>query len=668
MSIKRFTTFCLILTALLLLLLLLTVYRAYEIQNDITDKERYRFNSNLLAIELFQSSEDLTRMARSYVVTGDRAFKDDFFEILAIRNGQIPRPSDYSLTYWHLAGIGKAPANAPGEKIALVALMQQQGLTGEELALLLESQQYSDQLVAQELRAFAALEGYFADDRGELTIRGEPNRELAKALLFGEAYADEKARIMQPLEEFKALLNERTQAELTATQHQLKQQILAAIAILMFLMVGMIAITFYIRRNILRPLDNLTLQTEAIRHGEYSTRCWTEGSNEVATLGENFNRMAIAIEQAINRFRQTENLLQHSESRLKEAQRLTQIGNWELNLASGVLYWSDEIFNIFEIDQSNFSASYESFLSLIHPDDRHKVDQAYKYSLESKVPFEISHRLFMPDGRIKWVNERCKTFYDEQGNPLRSVGTIQDISERIRVDRMKREFIATVSHELRTPLTAIRGALGLLKSGVTGELPVKAKQFVDMASQSCERLIHLINDLLDIGKIEAGKMQLKIKPLSLQLLIEEAIKENQVLADQFKVRLKLMNELPGIMIDADGNRIMQILNNLLSNAAKFSKPDEEVQIGLQQIDTEVCVWVSNKGPGISEEFKGEVFEKFFQSDSSDSRQQGGTGLGLAITKELVELMGGTITFESQPNVLTTFFIKFPISAAANNKP
>lgn len=333
-----------------------------------------------------------------------------------------------------------------------------------------------------------------------------------------------------------------------------------------------------------------------------------------------------------------------------------------------MLYWSDEIFNIFEIDQSNFSVSYESFLSLVHPDDRHKVDQAYKFSLESKIPYEISHRIVMPDGRIKWVNERCKTFYDEQGNPVRSVGTVQDISERIRVDRVKREFIATVSHELRTPLTAIRGALGLLKSGVTGELPVNAKQFVDMASQSCERLIHLINDLLDIEKIEAGKMQLKIKPLSLQLLIKEAIKENQAFADQFKVRLKLMNELPGIMIDADGNRIMQILNNLLSNAVKFSKPDEEVQIGLRQIDTDVCVWVSNKGPGISEEFKGEVFEKFFQSDSSDSRKQGGTGLGLAITKELVELMGGTITFESQPNVLTTFFIKFPISATANNKP
>lgn len=235
---------------------------------------------------------------------------------------------------------------------------------------------------------------------------------------------------------------------------------------------------------------------------------------------------------------------------------------------------------------------------------------------------------------------------------------VKDIREQKRIEQMKSEFISTVSHELRTPLTSISGALGLIASNVLGELPDKVKTMLDIAYKNSQRLSVLINDLLDMEKLLAGKMSFDANAQAALPLVQQALIENASYADKYSVRFVLNDESAGAFIHVDGFRLQQVLNNFLSNAAKYSPPHATVDISLSTHDDWVRISVRDYGSGIADEFKQRMFQKFSQADSSDSRQKGGTGLGLAISKELVERMGGQIGFESQLGEGTCFFAEF----------
>ncbi|MCH8497853.1 MAG: PAS domain-containing protein [Marinobacter sp.] len=238
---------------------------------------------------------------------------------------------------------------------------------------------------------------------------------------------------------------------------------------------------------------------------------------------------------------------------------------------------------------------------------------------------------------------------------------IQDISERKRVERLQNEFISTVSHELRTPLTAIRGSLGLLQSGATGGLPETADNMVALAAKNCERLSLLINDLLDMEKLLAGKMQFDFEEVPLSMLLSAAVAETEHYATQYGVKLVLEQPAQDAQVRVDKARFQQVMANLISNAVKFSPPDGVVRIAGSSGARRVCVAVQDQGPGIPDVFRGRIFQKFAQADASDSKSKGGTGLGLAITKELVEQMAGRVDFESQPGQGTTFFVWLPLA-------
>lgn len=235
----------------------------------------------------------------------------------------------------------------------------------------------------------------------------------------------------------------------------------------------------------------------------------------------------------------------------------------------------------------------------------------------------------------------------------------QDITQRKEVDRLKNEFISTVSHELRTPLTSIRGSLGLIAGGVAGEIPGRVKSMIDIAHKNSERLVRLINDILDIEKIESGKMTFQLKAVELLPLLEQCVEANRGYAEQYQVEFVITESPTDLKINADPDRIMQVLTNLLSNAAKFSPPGSRVEISARRTGAQVCVAVRDHGNGIPDEFKGRIFQKFAQADSSDSRQKGGTGLGLSIVKAIVEKHGGTVGFDTTAGQGTTFYFKLP---------
>jgi signal transduction histidine kinase len=244
------------------------------------------------------------------------------------------------------------------------------------------------------------------------------------------------------------------------------------------------------------------------------------------------------------------------------------------------------------------------------------------------------------------------------------ISVARDLTERKKVEQMKNEFISTVSHELRTPVTSIRGSLGLLAGGVAGELTKQARELVDIATSNSERLILLINDILDIEKIESGKMRFNLGPVRLREVLDTALQANRGYAQRFGVELVLAGEAPDITVTADGDRLLQVLANLLSNAAKFSPAGGKVEVSAARRGDGVRVQVRDHGSGIPADFQDKIFGKFSQADSSDTRRLGGTGLGLSIAKAIVEKHGGTIGFETAPGAGTTFHFDLPLAPPA----
>ncbi len=238
-------------------------------------------------------------------------------------------------------------------------------------------------------------------------------------------------------------------------------------------------------------------------------------------------------------------------------------------------------------------------------------------------------------------------------------GIVRDITERKRIDRMKNEFVSTVSHELRTPLTSIRGSLGLALSGVVGDVPAKMHEMLMIASNNTERLLLLINDILDMQKIESGMMSFHFRKQNMEELVKEAVRDNESYARQFNVKFVLQRSLNNVHVFADKDRIIQVMANLLSNAAKFSPKNETIEISLARHKGAVRVSIADHGPGIPEDFQPKLFEKFTQHDASDARQKGGTGLGLSITKAIIDKHGGKLDFVSKMGVGTTFYFELP---------
>ncbi|WP_394211015.1 PAS domain S-box protein [Enterovibrio calviensis] len=239
-------------------------------------------------------------------------------------------------------------------------------------------------------------------------------------------------------------------------------------------------------------------------------------------------------------------------------------------------------------------------------------------------------------------------------------GIIRDITARKKAQSVKNEFVATVSHELRTPLTSIRGALGVVLGKFGNELPEKSKKMLTIALRNSERLTLLINDILDIEKLDSGQLSFSFSRINLDSLIRRSIDDNDGFARQHNVSLVYINEINDAYVNADSGRVLQVMANLLSNAIKYSPEYGEVTITLAQQDSFYRIDVTDVGSGIPPEFHQRIFERFSQADSSDTRRVGGTGLGLSITQSIVEGHKGQIDFFSALDEGSTFYFTLPI--------
>ncbi|HUQ74928.1 MAG TPA: ATP-binding protein [Burkholderiales bacterium] len=248
---------------------------------------------------------------------------------------------------------------------------------------------------------------------------------------------------------------------------------------------------------------------------------------------------------------------------------------------------------------------------------------------------------------------------NREGQLLAVIAQGRDVTAQREAERMKKEFTSTLSHELRTPLTSIIGSLQLINAGVLGDVPKDVMELTEVAERNGQRLLDLINDILDIEKIESGKLTLNPEIMRVDELVREAMLLNKGFGDRFKVRFESRGALTEREVNADRKRLLQVMTNLLSNAAKFSPEGEVVEISTEEHADGLRVGVHDRGPGIPETFRPRIFGRFNQADSTTSRQKGGTGLGLAICKRLVEMMHGRIGFEDRPGGGTTFWFELP---------
>ena len=396
------------------------VYVYSEKQIDRANQRRQI--SILLADQLRQSSDDLTRMARTYVATGDPRYKNYYQDILDIRDGRKPRPPGYYYIYWDLVlSDAEAKPAGGGQAVPLLELIREAGSPEDELRKLAEAKVNSDGLTAIEFEAMKLVETAGPDAAAA--------RARALQMMHDARYHRAKAEIMRPINEAYALMDQRTADQIGAADRN------AGIARIIFIacVLGALFLLWRaygaLRTTLGGSAEEVHQYILRIGRGEFTSAIDVPPGAEGSVLA-GLSAMQIKLQSNETERKQAEAELRASADSLNEAQRIAHVGSWTLDIVSGELTWSDEIFRLFEIDPKLFGATYDAFLDAVHPDDRDAVDQAYTDSLATRTPYEITHRLRMHDGRIKWVHEKGQSDFDAAGKLLRSRGTIQDVTER----------------------------------------------------------------------------------------------------------------------------------------------------------------------------------------------------------------------------------------------
>ena len=493
-----------------------------------------QYKSFILADELRQSSDDLTRMARTYVITGNPMFEEQYNTVLAIRNGELPRPKRYNGIFWDFLTIDNKP-NLDGEKVPLRELMKRAKFLESELNLLFTSQNESDDLTKLENKAMNAIKGNFQDKDGNFTIKGKPDFALARELMHSKEYHEAKIRIMQPLDVFYKAFEKRTKEKVDEARQILKEQEFRVNAVVLLSIVLFILSFLIILFRIIYPIDNLR--------------------NVMLKLSK--NDMEVELEK--NKFDD-------------------EIG---------------DMIGAVEIFKDN------------------------------------TQKLITSEHQIKLAMQEATT-----ANKAKSI------------------FLARMSHELRTPLNAILGFTNILKKSMNTSN--QEKENLNIIKRSADHLLSIINEILELSKIEAGKMELSPKEFNFYELIKDI--EN-LFATRYETKgldfsIQISKNLPKY-IKADVQRLRQILINLLGNSLKFTKKGE-IKLVIYETHNKIFFELKDSGIGISKENLEKVFKPFVQV-KQDSYTEQGTGLGLAITKELITLMGGNIYVKSEVNVGTQFY-------------
>jgi PAS domain S-box-containing protein len=410
-----------------------------------------------------------------------------------------------------------------------------------------------------------------------------------------------------------------------------------------------------VRRRLGSPVDNLLAGIERIKSGDLNHRIPSHRRDEFADIATSINgvidqRQRVHQELALLKRRDELVLASVGEGILAlDADGRVTAANpaAAAMLGEGV----DELVGQHHHDLANDPG---------HGDGSHSQSrQAIDHTLaDGQVRYVESDVFWRKDGSSFSVEYTCTPILEE-GRSYGAVILFRDVTERRAVERMKEEFVSIVSHELRTPLTSIRGSLGLIASGMLGDVPERGQRMLDIAITNSDRLVRLINDILDIEKLDSGAVKMNLQPSNAADLMTQATETMRALANESGVSLAVTPAWAQLNVDPD--RILQALTNLLSNAIKFSDWGGRVWMSAERHGNKIVFEVNDQGRGIPPHRLETIFERFQQVDASDAREKGGTGLGLSICRSIVEQHGGRIWAESTPGKGSTFRFSLPIS-------
>jgi PAS domain S-box-containing protein len=377
----------------------------------------------------------------------------------------------------------------------------------------------------------------------------------------------------------------------------------------------------------------------------------------------------VSIRTEITQIKQLTNSLQTSEERFRRSQEYANIGTWEWNIKTNDVYWSKQIAPLFGY-RDVVETTFENFMNAVYPDDRAAVTDAIDRSVRNGAPYEVEHRVVWQDGTVHWLYGNGGVTRSPDGTPERMLGVVQDVTEQVAqrkaleeartaadaANKAKTEFLSRMSHELRTPLNSILGFAQLLEIG--GKLDASSHENVEQILRSGDHLLALINDVLDLARIEVGKFSLAIEPFHLQSVIEDSVAMVNGLANQRNVVLQLPDLSGGACVMGDRLRLRQVLINLLTNAIKYNRVGGEVRLTVTRDDTQWSINIADSGAGIDPDRLSKLFQPFTRlvDDQSDIE---GTGIGLALSRNLVEAMGGSIHVTSALGVGSEFSVKLP---------
>ena len=378
--------------------------------------------------------------------------------------------------------------------------------------------------------------------------------------------------------------------------------------------------------------------------------------------------------QDITEFRRVEADIRLAHQSLANAQRIAHVGNWSRDLETGWVQWSDEVFRILGHEPQSFQPTLEHLIAAVHPSDREKLDAVIAACIKDRTPYITDHRILRPDGTLRHVREQGEASFDEVGKLRRLEGVLLDITEikaretalneaRLRAetaDRAKTEFLGNMSHELRTPLNAVIGFADVLSQQLFGPIPEAYNDSIAAISQSGRNLLEIINDLLEMSRIESGERRLLEQIFDPLSAIADCVRQAEIQAKRSEITLAIEHAGALPLLNGEERAFKQALNNLLSNALKFTPLGGKVGIRTTADAVNgLIVTVSDTGPGVDPVLLPQLGKPFQQGEHSHSRRYGGIGLGLAISRRLMDMHGGRLDIDSALGQGTRVSLVFP---------
>lgn len=347
----------------------------------------------------------------------------------------------------------------------------------------------------------------------------------------------------------------------------------------------------------------------------------------------------------------------NSEAQLREAQTLASIGSWEWDIRKDTITWSDELYRMYGVaaeDQETFDTSFDSFMALIHPNDRELLGATVQKAMETHERYSVDHRLVRPDGEVRFLHGQGAVVV-EDGEPVRMYGIAQDVTEqrlaykqRLQLDQAEKnaefraQLLHIVAHELNTPLTPLQLQMHVLIQD-SEKLDDRHRKAVELIERNIRRLTMLVSDVLDMSRSETGNLSLRKSPLQVQAVIQDVVDTFEVLAQENDVTLDTSGTDQFELV-ADAHRITQVLQNLVKNAIKFTPKGGRISIRAKEDDDEASFEVEDTGRGLTPEKIERLFQPFAQVH--EDQGSGGHGLGLYISQSIVEAHGGALEVES----------------------